>query len=84
MTGTGFLVSGWNPDAGPAVTIRQSDFINRFDPNARPDPNDSFFKEIFGSSSGNGEKRQPLGDAFIDVRTVFDVLVDPTARTMAL
>lgn len=82
VTGTGFFVTGWDPNAGPSLTIRPSQFVDRFNSNARPDASDNFFKEIFGSSSNNGPKRQPLGDVFVDVRTVFDVLVDPTARTM--
>lgn len=82
VTGTAFFVAGWDPDAGPEVALREADFINRFDADARPTEDRNFFKEIFGTSSGPDGQIEPLGDTFVDVRTLFDVLVDPTARSM--
>ncbi len=82
VTGTGFFVSGWDPDKGPEVVVRESDFINQFDEDAQAEGGRNFFKELFGSSSGTGQRYEPLGDAFVDVRTLFDVLVDPSARSM--
>ncbi len=82
VTGTAFFVTGWDPDAGPEVALRESDFINRFDADALAPESHNFFKEIFGTASGRDVRIEPLGDAFVDVRTLFDVLVDPTARSM--
>jgi hypothetical protein len=79
-TGTAFMVSCWDPTAGPRLTVRQDDFLNRFAGEIDQESID-LYRRIVGQEAADSEM-VPIGDVSVEVKTIFDVFIDPTAKTI--
>lgn len=78
---TSFVVCTWDPNAGPTITIKPEDFNLRFSPEEESAlDTEDFFGLIFGENASNEGERVSVGDAVVEVRTIFETFVDPAAR----
>jgi len=81
VTGTAFLLTIWNPDDGPLDTVTPDRFKLPGEESGL-----DFFQQIFGQDAGPpgeaglSEVKVPIGDVAVEVLTLFEVFLDPSAR----
>lgn len=74
-TGTAYLVTTWDPDAGQALDVDLNGIIQRL---GDGDEGRELFRTIFGDEAGESAA-VPLGEPNVEVHTLFEVFVDPVA-----